>query len=146
MARRLSLILAVVLIAGCGQSGPPTTRTNSSQYATLEERASFLHQYVTFRRTYETLDFDIMYQNNGGMVPGPSEWDVRLIATVPASELQTWVPQGVPAVPVVQDRQWLQSVPTSLDLSGISEWYVDGRRIVGLDRTRRIVAYRIWAY
>lgn len=85
MARRLSLILAVVLVAGCGRGGPPTTRTNSSAYSTVQERASFLHQYVTFRRTYETLDFDIVYLNNGGMLPAPSEWDIRLIATVPAS-------------------------------------------------------------
>lgn len=145
MARRLSLLLAVVWIAGCGQSGPATTSTNSSRYATVQERADFLHQYVTFRRTYETLDFDITYHNNSGIVPGPSDWDVRLIATVPASELEAWVPRGVPAAPAVQDRQWLQSVPTSLDLSGISEWYDEGRRIVGLDRIRRIVVYRIWA-
>ena len=36
------------------------------KFPTLAERVAFLQQYVTFRRTYETLDFDIMYQNNGG--------------------------------------------------------------------------------
>src|ERR1041385_4792124 len=132
-----------VLLVRCKPSGPATTNTNSSSIATLADRTKFLNEYVSFRRTYETLDFDIMYQNNGsGMVPAPSDWDVRLVATVPASELQAWIPSGVnaSAAPKVG---WLKSVPTRLDLSGVSEWYVDGKRVVGIDRAKRIVIYRI---
>jgi hypothetical protein len=33
-------------------------------------------------------------------------------------------------------------VPTSLDLSGMTEWHVDARRTVGIVRARRIVIYR----
>lgn len=138
-----TVILAVaLLLAGCTPGGPATTRTNSSSFATVAERARFLHEYVSFRRTYESLDFDIMYQNNGGMVPGPSDWDVRLVATVPAAELQAWVPAGVSAASA-PDTDWLAAVPTALDLSGVSEWYVDGSRVVGIDRTKRIVVYRL---
>src|SRR3954451_19838714 len=99
MTIRIPVILAVCLIVGCGRSGPASTRTVSSQFATVAERAKFLEKYVTFRRTYETLDFDVMYQNNGGGggAPGPSDWDVRLVATVPAAELGTWVPTGAKA-------------------------------------------------
>ena len=144
MLMRSVTTVVAILLGGCQQSGPPNAHTTSSNISTLKERVEVLQKYVTFRRTYETLDFDIMYQNNsGGMVPGPSDWDVRLVATVPQSELQTWIPLGVQ--PSAQDRRWLETVPKSLDLGGITEWYGDGDRIIGLDRVRRIVAYRAWS-
>jgi hypothetical protein len=134
-----------VLLTACKPAGPATTNTTSSAYATLAERTKFLNQYVAFRRTYETLDFDIMYQNNGnGMIPGPSDWDVRLVATVPASELQSWIPAGLAASPA-PDTRWLKSVPTALDLSGVSEWYTQSNHVIGLDRAKRIVVYRWWS-
>jgi hypothetical protein len=144
--RGLVVILSVVLLSGCGKSGPASTRTNSSQIQSLQERIDFLHKYVTFRRTYETLDFDIMYQNNGGIPPGPSDCDIRLIATVPATELQAWVPQGAQITTQATDQDWLKSVPTTVDLSGVNEWYSQGRRTVGIDRLRRIVVYRLLVY
>ena len=140
--RTLILTLAVLLV-GCKPSGPATTKTTSAAYATVAERTKFLNDYVTFRRTYETLDFDILYKNNGGgMAPGPSDWDVRLVATVPASELQAWVPTSVSAS-TAPDIAWLKSVPTTLNLSGVNGWYIDGGRLVGIDRTKRIVVYRL---
>jgi len=142
-------LLVLVLISGCGEdrSGPPSTDTDSSAFASLSEKVDFLNQYVAFRRTYESLDFDISYHNNGGgMVPGPSEWDIRLVATVPADELNEWIPADVEPMGEAEDSRWLDSVPTSLDLSGINEWYHDHRRIVGIDRERRIVAYYTWAH
>jgi hypothetical protein len=143
LAIRIFILALTVLLVGCKQSGPATTKTTSAAYVTVAERTKFLNDYVTFRRTYETLDFDIMYQNNGGgMVPGPSDWDVRLVATVPASELQAWVPTGVNAS-TAPNIAWLKSVPMTLDLSGVNEWYVDGKRIVGIDRAKRIVVYRL---
>jgi hypothetical protein len=135
-------LAAALLISGCKSSGPASTQTNSSSFPTVAERAKFLHQYVTFRRTYETLDFDISFLNGGGMPPGPSEWDIRIVATVPDSEMQDWVPAGVSAS-TAPNTEWLRSVPTTLDLSGVGEWYVDGNRVVGVDRARRIVVYRI---
>jgi len=142
MTLRIFSLAMTALLVGCKPSGPGTTKTNSSGFATVAERAKFLNEYVTFRRTYETLDFDITYQNNGdGAAPGPSDWDVRLVATVPAAELQAWVPVGGKAT-VAPDTAWLKSVPTGLDLSGVNEWYVDGKRVVGVDRVKRIVVYR----
>jgi hypothetical protein len=142
LAIRVSILVLTALLVGCKPSGPASTKTTSAAYATVAERTTFLNEYVTFRRTYETLDFDIMYQNNGGgTVPGASDWDVRIVATVPASELQAWVPAGVNASSA-PDIAWLKSVPATLDLSGLSEWYVDGKRIVGIDRAKRIVVYR----
>jgi hypothetical protein len=137
-------LAVALLISGCKSSGPASTQTNSSGFPTVAERAKFLHQYVTFRRTYETLDFDISFLNGDGMAPGPSEWDIRIVATVPDSELRDWVPAGVNTSIKANtvDTEWLRSVPTTLNLSGVSEWYVSGNRVVGIDRARRIVVYR----
>ncbi len=142
----VSLMVAtssLTLLSGCRPNGPATPASNSSQFATLEQKIDFLNRYVTFRRAYETLDFDIAYLNgSSSRVPGPSEWDVRLVATVPASELPAWIPQGKQPLAALPDRQWLDSVPTSLDLSAVSEWYEDGGRTTGIDRQRRIIVYR----
>jgi hypothetical protein len=146
MKIRIALLVTVLLLAGCkpgAPTGPATTKTNSAAFATLAERTKFLNGYVTFRRNYETLDFDITYQNNGGgMTPAPSDWDIRLVATVPAAEVQGWVPASA-GTATAPDTTWLKSVPTTINLSGVSEWYVDGERTVGLDRSNRIVVYRL---
>jgi hypothetical protein len=141
---RPALIFALMLLPiGCGRSGPSSVRTTSTPFPTLQAKVAFVHRYVAFRRTYETLDFDLFYQNNDGVPPGPSDWDVRLVATVPASEIAAWIPAGL--TPSPQDQQWLKTIPTSLDLSGLTEWYGDDRVVVGIDRDHRIVAYRNWA-
>jgi hypothetical protein len=137
------VILAVALLLGGCKDGPASTSTYSSSFATVAERARFLHEYVTFRRTYESLDYYIMYHDNSGIPPGPSDWDIGLVAMVPAPELQAWVPAGVSAAASAPDTAWLAIVPTALDLSGVSEWYLDGQRVVGIDRARRIVVYRL---
>jgi len=142
------LLFAVILLVGCGDTGPPSTHTRSSQFATLEQRVEFLNRYVSFRRTCETLDFDIDYQNNGGgWVPGPSEWDIRLIATVPAGALPDWIPPGVRPCRTHEVEPaptlWLSSIPTSIDPRGIDEWYPDRQRLVGIDRKRRLVVWRV---
>lgn len=135
----------VLIVVAREPDGPPSTDTSSDSFGTLAERVNFLHRYVSFRRTYESLDYRIKFFNGGsGLVPGPSYGDIKLVATVPASELDAWVPPSTrPSTqPTASaDREWLESVPTKLDLSGVDEWYQDGRRTVGLDRTRRIVVY-----
>lgn len=136
----ICLLAGLVLISGCEKGGPASTNCTSASFPSLKDRVDFLQRYVSFRRAYEALDFAILYSNNGGgMVPGPSEWDVRLVAVVPESEMAAWIPGSAPTPNA--DPAWLKSVPTSLDLSGVNEWYVNGRQTVGVDRTRRIVVY-----
>lgn len=135
-------ILFAWIFVGCKPDGdgPPTTRTLSSEIPTLAERIALLNRYVTFRRNYESLDFDITYLKNGGRLPGPSEWDLRLVAIVPEAELQAWVPSGVAFSPSAE-VEFLKTVPTTIDYSTIREWYVDQHHVVGLDRAKRVVVY-----
>lgn len=143
--RRL-LVCVLIALAGCGTSGPASTNTSSESLPGLADRSAFLERYVTFRRSYRELDFHIYYFNGGrGLVPGPSEWDVRVVATVPHGELELWVPAGEPAAPTA-DTAWLASVPGAERAGTITEWYVRPGRTVGVDRARAVVAYRVWAW
>ena len=136
-----SVPLALALaLAGC-QSGPASVAETSSARASVEERVRFIENYVAFRRTYKKVDYDITYWNNSGWLPAPSDWDIRLIASVPRTEINDWVPSGVGkangSLP-----EWLKGMPGSIERDGITEWYRTPGTVVGIDRERSIVAYR----
>jgi hypothetical protein len=141
-----AFLLTAALVGCSGQTRPASTDTSSDSLPSLEARVEFLQRYVTFRRGYNDLSFRVAYQNNGGgMVPGPSEWDIRLVAAVPPAELAEWVPAGVAAIPST-DTQWLVGVPGAERAAGIAEWYTGPGLVVGIDRKQSVVAYRRWAY
>lgn len=144
MIRYLFAILFAGTIAGCtGDAGPASTDTKSDTLSSLKDRVAFLERYVTFRRDYSELGFHIVYKNGGGFVPSPSEWDVRVVATVPQEKLADWIPAGVKEAPTA-DKDWLDSIPGGAKASGIHEWYVEPGKIVGVDREKSVVAYRAW--
>jgi hypothetical protein len=141
MRRALLSVVIVLLVAGCGQSGPPSTNTSSKKFATLADKVTFLQKYVRFRHNYHQLDFAIQYSNNsGGLVPGPSEWDVRIVAVVPPGELGAWTSGLTPATS--PDTGWLADVPTSIDHSAVTQWFKKGGVVVGVDKVNSVVVYR----
>ncbi|MGP0064476.1 MAG: hypothetical protein ACLQGP_12875 [Isosphaeraceae bacterium] len=138
--------LLTVAVIGCdGSTGPSSTDTSSAAIPSLGQRVEFLQRYVTFRREYRALDFHVVYHNNGeGRVPGPSDWDIRLVAAVPPEELASWVPAGATTVSA-SDSNWLDGVPGAQRAAAVTEWYSAPGRIIGVDRVRSIVAYRSWS-
>ena len=145
MKHRTILLLAV-LFTGCARSSNRTTDTTSDQLPSLEARVQFVEVYVVAGRRYSELSFHIRFQDNsGGMVPGPSDWDFRLVASVTANELADWIPAG--ATPINKpELDWLATVPNSKRAAGITEWYKKGRTTIGIDRKQNIVAYRAMKY
>ncbi|NJM99799.1 MAG: hypothetical protein HC800_24075 [Phormidesmis sp. RL_2_1] len=136
-------LLIAITVAGCSgrPPRPPSVTETSAARAELADRVRFIENYVTFRRKYVKLDYDVMYQNNGGgMIPGPSDWDIRLIAEVPPAEIDDWVPAGAEKI-AVSEPEWLRELPGSIKRDGITEWYRKSGTIVAIDRTRSIVAY-----
>jgi len=141
---RAIIICVLISVAGCvSDSGPPTGSEKSEATAALADRIKFIEQYVTFDREYVDLEYDVFYQNNGtGFgVPGPSDWDIRLVAIVPPEQIQDWVPtDGVEATAPASD--WLQNTAQKIDVSSINQWYLNGSTLIGIDRDNSVVAFR----
>ena len=137
----LTACIATGLQACDNTRGLDTTETTSAQFKSLAEKVVFLETYVSFRRTYENSNLiSVIYNNRGGMVPGPSDWNIRIIAKVPENELKDWTRDiSITATP---DLSWLSTLPTGIDYRGISMWYKDDYRIIGVDEANGIIAYQ----
>lgn len=136
-------LCVLVLLLGCQRDR--STHTRSDSLPTLAARQELLERYVTFRRHYTTLDFDLEYQDDPGLGLGPSTMgcDIRVHATVPASELATWS-DGLAAWAGPANPSWLATVPnapTSLD--GFTWWRGNTRdsREVAISATTSEVLY-----
>ncbi len=140
---RLLVLSTILALVGCnGQTGPPSVSEKSTARPLLSDRVEMLEKYVKFRREYVQLEYEIVFQNNGvGLAPGPSDWDIRLVAKVPVGELDDWIDQGMTA-DVAPAKAWHLETGTEIDATNVVEWYSDGQRSVGIDRTGSVVAYR----
>ena len=131
--------LLALLLSSCGKG--KTTDTRSSDFLTLEEKKEFLERYVKFRRSYDDLEFHIAFIDGGsGAVPGPSEWDIRFSAIVPAAELDHWI-DGLEA-DEAPSTDWIAAIPDGAPELNEFKWYRDDGRNVGIDRKNRRVLYR----
>ena len=110
---------------------------------TLNDRVEFLERYVTFRRSYEQLEFSIDYRDNDGtLLGGPSDWDIRVVAVVPENEIADWIAAAKsPEQRVPPD--WTKEVGKTIETRDVREWFMKSRGTeVGVDRDRRVIAYR----
>ena len=139
---RYLLVAALLLVVGCtDNSGPPTVSETSAARAALSDRVEFIEQYVKFRRKYKELEYNVNFVNGGSFAPGPSEWDIRIVASVDPNDLDQWVIAGKQKTEM-ETPDWVSKTAATIGVDGISEWYVDGGRTVGIDRGNGIVAYR----
>jgi hypothetical protein len=83
---RKGVLVAVVLcLAACGRTAASdfSTDTQSSQLSTEAEQIAFLGKYVNLKSAVSQTEFHIIYHDNsGGLVPGPSDWDIQAIMLV----------------------------------------------------------------
>lgn len=136
--RMLFTLVSVSILTGCGQG--KTTDTLSSEFMTLAERQEFLERYVMFRRSYEDLHFDLSYIDGAsGMLPAPTEWDIRVFAIVPAGEMEQWI-DGL-SIASAPQFDWVLDIPNApTDISSYT-WYEGDRVIVGIDQENQSVLY-----
>jgi hypothetical protein len=135
----LVALMLMLNLVSCGKG--KTTNTASTAFSTVAEKQEFLERYVKFRRSYEDLHFRISFIDGGaGMVPGPTEWNIRLIATVPADEIDQWI-DGLGEVKL-PDLEWIPDIPNPPTNLGDFKWYQDDKRTVGVRRSSRTVLYR----
>jgi hypothetical protein len=141
MRIKMSLLLLPFLYLGCSDTGPPSTNRSSNEFTTLAEKVAFLNQYVSFDRNYDRLDFSITYHNNSaGMVPGPSDWDIRIVAQVPPVELTKWS-SGMSRIDN-PELGWAAGIPTAIDYSSVRNWFQGRGALVGIDEAHAVVLYR----
>jgi hypothetical protein len=135
--RLIFLLPALLVFCSCSDSTPESTNTSSEQFSTLSERQYFLERYVNFRRAYRQLDFQVFYQNNsGGMLAGPSDWDIKILAQVPCNELDLWL-QGF----TLSKESHRIDIQSNLNVDGIRQWYQKPQTKLGLDKKSCIVFY-----
>ncbi len=142
-----------LLLALCGSplacKADKTTHSVSATFATLDERQRFLERYVTFRRTYDALEFKIDFVDDTSFAPGPSAvaCDIRLYAKVPSDQLPKWS-DGLEPWPAPTDLGWAADMPSApADLAGFA-WYRDrpsdsgAGRVAGVSQASSEVLYR----
>lgn len=133
-------LLLVISCAGARSDAPASTNTTSTAFPTLDEKVAFLERYVAFRRHYLELEYGIFYQDNArGCVPGPSDWDISIVARVPPNELSAW---GEGMTRVESQPPELIGLGSQLDTRGVGEWYEGPGKVVGLDRDAGLIVYR----
>lgn len=95
---------------------------------------------MRFRRSYDDLHFRLSYVDGGsGLVPGPTEWNVRVLAVVPKGEIDQWI-DGLNTA-TDPELGWVSDIPNSPTDLSYYKWYEGDRMIVGIDRERRTVLY-----
>jgi len=84
MARRyVGWSLAVMLFCACTPSRSLTTNTDSQSLPDKQARLAFLARYLRSKSPIVDAEYVIRYQDNsGGMIPGPSDWDIRAVLQV----------------------------------------------------------------
>ena len=135
----LFAIALTIFLVGCGNG--KTTDTLSTAFSTVAEKQEFLERYVKFRRRYDDLHFRLSFIDGGsGRTPGPTEWDICVFAIVPAGEIDQWI-DGLSAA-TEPELNWVSDIPEAPNDLSDFDWHEDGRRLVGIDREKRIVLYR----
>ncbi len=67
-----------------------TTNTYSSQFSNDAEKIAFLKRYLILHSAIESTEFHIVYHDNSSGIPGPSDWDMRIVLKVAPRNLVLW--------------------------------------------------------
>ena len=83
------LLLLISCLISCNESR--TTNTYSKDFESKTEKLNFLKKYLNLRTEVEDLEYHISYMDNStGMLPGPSEWTIRVALKVNTDSLSKW--------------------------------------------------------
>ena len=136
MRQRLSLLFLLFMFVACNQVSL-TTQTHSSRFNSKQEKIEFLQKYLRIPSTYTELEYDINYQDNStGLVPGPSDWDIKLKATIPKADLQHWIKGCTMIAPPKID--W----PTLPFQVSDYEWYAKTGVLLGVKADKNEIIYQ----
>ena len=139
----LSLFSSLLIMAGCTGGSiagvDRTTDTRSTNLATEAEQIEFLGEYVNLKSAVSETEFHIVYHDNsGGMVPGPSDWDVRAVMVV--DDVALWI-EGKTVVGTA-DFSWADSmVGEGLRPSGSPQYFSNGSTTIAVYEPENIILF-----
>jgi hypothetical protein len=83
-----------------------STNTHSKQFATNADKIQFLKRYLSLPTAVEAAEFHVVYQDNsGGIIPGPSDWDIQAALKVAPQDLSAWT-KNINRTSQKQDLAW----------------------------------------
>ena len=129
-------LLVVFLAAACTGSDDLTTNTASSTFAVKAEKLAFLHRYVLSTPGLLDAEYSIVYKDNsGGMVPGPSDWDIRLAAHVDPDSALAWTAGMREDTLQASMASWSELITDkdTLAFSGVSRTFRSAGKLVVMD-------------
>src|SRR5690349_20784423 len=90
------LVLALLLVlTACGGGGQrvadKSTDTRSNTINDQADKIAFLEQYLSLSSPIQATEFHIVYHDNeSGLIPGPSDWDMQVVMLVEQGDLARW--------------------------------------------------------
>lgn len=93
--RILGILLLVIIVSvsymSLGNTKSRTTETWSKQFQKREDKIVFLQKYIKTFSTIVDTEFYINYFDNSvGIIPGPSDWEMRVALIVPEDSVKNW--------------------------------------------------------
>lgn len=104
------LFAAVAVLRSAGSAeheANKTTDTWSSEFASRDEKLAFLAEYLIMHSEVLDAEYHIVYfDNSTGLIPGPSDWDVRVALKIRQEEILLWT-DGFTAIASEEiDLEW----------------------------------------
>lgn len=136
------LLLLIFLAAAC--SGTPTadltTDTRSTELSTEVEQIKFLRRYVELQSAVTQTKFHIIYHDNsGGLVPGPSDWNIQAVMQV--EDVAPWI-DGKTQLDSA-DFTWADALLTEeLRPSSQPTYYTNGATTIAVFEPELIIYFR----
>ena len=127
------LIILIPFLAGCSLNTPysssvrgeddRTTDTWSYSFVEREEKLDFLSKYITIFSEIQGAEYHIVYHDNsGGLIPGPSDWDIRVALKVAPEDIAKWTDGMKKLVRDQIDLDLWDELKTEQFTWGIPEW------------------------
>ncbi len=114
--------IASLALVSCSESSL-TTDTSSSKFNSDRQKIEFIAKYLKLPTPIETTEFHIVYHDNSGIPPEPSDWRIQAIIKTSPSNLKLWTAEmqlrvqpinlnwGYNLIPKNEQRWKLQSKP-----------------------------------
>lgn len=85
---KIIILLQVLFLSSCKEN--LTTDTYSKKFEDKEAKVRFLRKYLKLKTDVEDLEYHIRYYDNSGVMPGPSDWNIRAVFRLHQDSLMKW--------------------------------------------------------